>query len=159
MLRRDYANIHQLSPESFEIFICDRLDKMGLDVARVGSTYKPDGGVDIVAWPRKPAPFPFLLATQVKHHMRPSKKTGPDAVKDLQAVIASKPFHAGLLVTSTSFTPSAHWFAANHPHIIRLRDMKDLQRWIWNNFTDDEEWREIPSSIELAPGVNIKIDS
>lgn len=157
VLRRDYANVFQLSPESFELLICDRLSAMGFDIERVGSTNTPDGGVDIIAWPHKPTPFPFLLAAQVKHHMRPTKKTGPSAVKDLQAVLSSQPFQAGLLVTSTTFTPNARWFAANQPHLIRLRDMDDLQRWIWNNFTDNAEWREIPSTIELAPGVKVKI--
>jgi hypothetical protein len=160
MLRRKYESVHQLSPENFELLICDRLSAMGFNVQRVGSANTPDGGVDIVAWPHKPTPFPFLLAAQVKHHMRPTKKTGPDAVKDLQAVLSAQHhFQAGLLVTSTTFTPNARWFAANHPHIIRLRDMGDLQRWICNNFTDDAEWREIPSTIQLAPGVTIKIPS
>jgi hypothetical protein len=160
LLRRNYASVHQLSPENFELLICDRLSAMGFNVQRVGSANTPDGGVDIVAWPHKPSPFPFLLAAQVKHHMRPTKKTGPDAVKDLQAVLsAQRHFQAGLLVTSTTFTPNARWFAANHPHIIRLRDMEDLQRWICNNFTDNAEWREMPSTIQLAPGVTIKIPS
>ena len=157
ILRKDYSYIHQLSPDQFELLICDRLSKMGYEVERVGSIYSPDGGVDIIAWPNKPTPFPYLLATQVKHHKLPSKKTGPSAVKDLQAVIASQPFQAGILVTNTTFTPNAQWFAKHRSHIVRLRDMHDLKRWICDNFTDESEWREIPSDIELAPGINVKL--
>lgn len=157
MLRKDYSYIHQLNPDQFELLICDRLSNMGFEVERVGSIYSPDGGVDIVAWPSKPTPFPYLLATQVKHHKRPTKKTGPSAVKDLQAVVANQPFQAGLLVTNTGFTPNARWFATNRSHIIRLRDMHDLKRWVSDNFTDEAEWREIPSEIELSPGITLKL--
>lgn len=157
ILRKDYSYIHQLSPDQFELLICDRLSKMGFEVERVGSIYSPDGGVDIVAWPRKPSPLPYLLATQVKHHRLPSKRTGPNAVKDLQAIISTQPFQAGLLVTNTTFTPNAHWFAKHRSNIVRLRDMQDLKRWIWDNFTDKEEWRDIPSEIELSPGVTVKL--
>jgi hypothetical protein len=157
ILRKDYSYIYQLNPDQFELLICDRLSKMGFEVERVGSIYSPDGGVDIVAWPKNPTPFPYLLATQVKHHKKPSKKTGPGVVKELQAVVASQPFQAGLLVTNTCFTPNAQWFAAHQSHIIRLRDMYDLKRWIHNNFTDEAEWREIPHEIELSPGIRIKL--
>lgn len=159
MLREDSSYIYQLSPEKFELLICDRLSRMGFEVERVGNTYARDGGVDIVAWPKAPSPFPYLLATQVKHHRNASRKTGPDVVKNLQAVVASQPFQAGLLITNTSFTPTARWFAESRPHLVRLRDFWDLKRWIWDNFIDEAEWREIPARVELCPGVVINIPS
>lgn len=157
LVREDFSNIYKLSPESFELFICDRLAHMKLVVKQVKSTYAPDGGIDIVAWPTEEISFPFLLAVQVKHHKYPSRKTGSEAVRDFKGALASHPFQAGLLVTNTAFTPDARWFASNMPNIIRLRDFKDLKRWIWDNFTDWEEWREIPTEIELAPGIIVKI--
>lgn len=156
-LRKDYSRIHDLPPDKFELLICDRLSQMGHDVQQVGSTYERDGGVDIVAVPVKPTPFPYLLAVQVKHHRTASRKTGPTDVKNLQAVVASSSFNAGLLVTSTTFTPTAHWFAAHLGNLVRLRDMNDLKRWIWDDFADPAEWREIPSEIELSPGITVKI--
>jgi hypothetical protein len=157
MLNKDFSSIYKLDSEQFELLICERLSRMGFAVERVGSTYAPDGGVDIVAWPNKPDPFPFLLAVQVKHHRRPTLKTGPGAVKDLQAVIHSQAFQAGVLVTNTSFTPNAKWFASNSHHIIRLRDIDDLKRWLKGDFSDISNWREIPSEIELSPGVVVRI--
>jgi MraZ protein len=157
LLRENLANIYNLSPENFELFICERLDRMGFAVQRVGTIYVPDGGVDIVACPRTPTTFPYLLAVQTKCYRSPGRKTGPGAVKDLQAVVARQPFQGGLLVTNTSFTPDATWFAANCPHIVRLRDIGDLERWIADNFLDEAEWRELPRQIELRPGVFVPI--
>jgi hypothetical protein len=35
--------------------------------------------------------------------------------------------------------------------------MEDLKRWIDSNFTDEAEWREMPTAIELCPGVTIDL--
>jgi hypothetical protein len=157
LLRQDYSNVYQLDPETFEILICNRLSKSGLTVERVGTTYVRDGGVDLIAWPSKHTGIPYLLAGQIKHHKLAGKKTDIRAVRDFQGVIASLPFHMGLIVTNTTFTSDAKWFAENMSHILRLRDIEDLKRWIWDNFTDPAEWREMPSSIELAPGLTVPI--
>jgi hypothetical protein len=71
--------------------------------------------------------------------------------------VAGHSLAAGLLVTNTSFSPDAEWYAREHAKLIRLRDFNDIKRWLFNNFTDDAEWREIPSSIEVCPGVIVWI--
>ncbi len=157
LLRRDVSSLHRLNPEEFEVFVCERLTRMGYAVERVGNVYARDGGIDIVASPQTVGAFPYLLGVQVKHHRDVRRRTGASAVKDLQAVIANQPFNAGVLVTNTSFTADARWFAGHRPHLLRLREFKDLQRWIWDNFLDDEEWRELPASIELCPGITVQI--
>jgi hypothetical protein len=63
----------------------------------------------------------------------------------------------GMIVTNTSFTADAKWFANNNQTLLRLRDMQDLNRWMRNDFVNESEWREIPEEIELTPGVTIKI--
>ena len=157
LLQRKPEEIYSLTPGQFEELICDRLSEMGFDPQLVGGTYKPDGGVDIIACPRAPVAFPFLLAVQVKHHRISSIKTGPAAVKDLQAVMLHQPFNAGLIVTNTTFTPDAKWFAMQRPNLVRLRDITDVTRWIKGDFLCDEEWREIPEAIELRPGLVIAV--
>jgi len=149
--------VHSLSPSDFEEFVCDRLYAMGLEPRRVGSTNQKDGGVDIVFWPRAKGAFPFLGAAQVKHHRDPSIAEGPGTVRDFAGVIAGHPFSAGILVTNTSFSPDAQWFAREHAGLIRLRDYHDVRRWMLNQFDDEAEWREIPSSITLCPGVVVKL--
>lgn len=152
-LAGDPQLVHRISPEEFEEFVCDRLFAMGLEPKRVGDTNRRDGGVDIVFWPRSAAAFPFLGAAQVKHHRDPRTKEGPSGVRDFAGVLAGHPFNAGILVTNTSFSADAQWFAHEHAQLMRLRGFRDIRRWMFGIFDDDAEWREIPTSIELCPGV------
>jgi Restriction endonuclease len=149
--------VHRFSPGEFEEFVCDRLAAMGLEPKRVGPTNKKDGGIDIVFWPRSKAAFPFLGAAQVKHHRNPSTKEGPSTVREFAGAISGHPFNAGIIVTNTSFSPDAQWYARERANLIRLREFQDIRRWMFNKFDDDAEWREMPSSIELCPGVVVKL--
>jgi hypothetical protein len=150
--------LKQLSPGEFQDLIADRLDHMGLGVQLVGDINRKDGGVDIVAYPNTGCNVPFLLAVQVKHH-RKNRKTGAADVRDLHGVITSRnsPFHIGMLVTNTTFTADAKWVAENNKTLLRLRDIQDLCRWLKDDFVNEYEWREIPTQIELAPGIQLEI--
>src|ERR1044071_9413436 len=149
--------IHQLTPEQFEEFICEQLFAMGFEPKQVGRTNQRDGGIDILFWPRMKSAFPVLGAAQVKHRQNPKRKIVPAIVQEFAAVLGSHPISAGLLVTNTSFTPSAEWFAREHAKLMRLRGFEDIRRWLAGNFTDEAEWREMPKSIEVAPGVVVPI--
>jgi hypothetical protein len=154
---KDSSFIYALSPEQFEDFICDRLFSMGLEPKKVGRTNAKDGGIDIVFWPRLSTSFPFLGAAQVKHHQRPDRKVSSTVVRDFAGSMSGQPFAAGILVTNTSFSPDAKWFADKRHGLVRLRDFADIRRWLLNDFSSEEEWREMPKSIELAPGVVIDL--
>ena len=156
-LAKEPSLLHRISPEQFEEFICDRLYAMGFEPKRIGKTNRKDGGVDVLFWPRLHGSFPFLGAAQIKHHYNATIKEGPATVREFAGTLAAFPFNAGLLVTNTSFSPDAKWFAHEHAKLLRLRDFSDIRRWLYNNFDDDAEWREIPASIELCPGIIIKI--
>jgi hypothetical protein len=153
----DPALVHSLTPGQFEELICDRLSAMGFEPRRIGETNRKDGGIDVVFWPRLSTAFPFLGAAQIKHHRNPQRNEGPSTVREFSGAIADHPFNAGLLVTNTAFSPDAEWYAREHARLIRLRGFVDIRRWVLGNFSDDAEWREIPSSIELCPGVVVKI--
>jgi len=105
----DTERLKHLDPSKFERLIADRLEQMGLDVHIVGNVFRMDGGVDMIAYP-KPGlcAVPFMLAVQAKHH-RTERKTGsPDVQRFLGAIRTSRPpFHLGMIVTNTSFTPNA----------------------------------------------------
>jgi hypothetical protein len=149
--------IYELSPHVFEELICDRLQAMNLGVERVGGhTYQKDGGIDIVAWPLA-TPFPFLMAIQAKHHRLSQRKTGPGPVRDLLGIVHTHPFSAGVLVTNTTFTPDAEWIAEQMPMLVHLRDIHDIERWLSDNFLDEEDWREMPNKITVCPGVVVRI--
>lgn len=149
--------IHRITPEQFEEFICDRLCLMGFEPKQVGKTNNPDGGIDIIFWPRIKLGISFFGAVQCKHHRNPEHREGPAAVRDFAGAIATHQFGAALLVTNTTFTPQAAWFAKQQAKLIQLRDFRDIRRWLQDNLFDDEEWREIPSQIELCPGVVVTI--
>ena len=117
-LAEDPSLIHGISPAQFEEFLCDRLAAMGFEPKRVGSTFSKDGGIDVVFWPRERGAFPFLGAAQVKHHRDPAKKEGPGTVRDFAGALGGHPFNAALLVTNTSFSFDAEWFAREHAKLI-----------------------------------------
>jgi hypothetical protein len=146
-----------LDSVALEELICDRVCAMGMDAQRVGHTYRADGGVDILFWPRAPFPVPFLGAVQVKHHRELQRKTGVGNVREMLHVLQSQPFHFGLIVTNTSFTANAEWVANNHRKLVRLRSLPDLLRWVRDDFTDEAEWREMPTELTLAPGLTIPL--
>jgi hypothetical protein len=129
---------------------------MGFELTRVGSsTYHKDGGIDIVAWPRATT-VPHLMAVQVKHTASPSRKIGPAPVRDLLGTVQMLGFNIGMLVTNTTFTPDARWVAEQRPLLMRLHDAADLQRWLRNEHLREQEWRDIPTEIEVCPGVFIR---
>jgi len=70
---------------------------------------------------------------------------------------ANSIFNIGMIVTNTSFTPDAQWFADNNSRLLRLRDSKDLCRWMRHDFINEAEYREIPNEITVAPGVTIAV--
>ncbi|MDX2243046.1 MAG: restriction endonuclease [Leptolyngbyaceae cyanobacterium bins.302] len=153
----DLNRLKQLPPDKFQYFIADRLERFGLEPKLVGNVYRKDGGVDIIAYPKN-ATVPFLLAIQAKHH-RKNSPTRVGDVRDFHGVLTSQnsPFHMGMVVTNTKFTPDAQWFADNNKKLLRLRGMQDLQRWLKEDFVNEHEWREIPDEVELAPGIRIQV--
>ena len=157
IIRNDPAALRNLSPEQFERFVAERIEKMGFDVTLTGSTNHKDGGIDLIAVPQKRTVASFLLAGQIKHH-RGLQKTGRDAVDRLLAW-KSNPFHLGLLVTNSGFTADAKWVAeqTQNRSFLRLRDLDALRNWVAGIFTTEEDWREIPEEIKLAPGVVVRV--
>lgn len=156
-LRSSPESIFRISPEQFEILICDRFNAMGYNAKRVGQTNRKDGGVDVVFWPEKSTPISILGAVQVKHHRSPKTSTGASDIRDFAGTLSLSPFNAGLIVTNTTFTPDAQWFAKHRSRLLQLRELDDVRRWIQDDFTDDAEWRDFPRVIELCPGIRIEI--
>jgi len=130
---------------------------MGFEVRRIGATiYQRDGGIDALAWPRSIA-WPFILAIQAKHARLPNRKISAEPVRDLFGVIGAHGLNAGFLVTNTSFTPDAEWFAAQRPALLQLRDIEDLRRWLRNEFLREYEWRRMPRTIEVCKGIIVDL--
>lgn len=156
-LLKDINRFKKISPEDFQYFVAERLDKMKFNVQIVGEVNSKDGGIDIIATPKE-CSFPYLLGVQVKHHER-ELKTGQKDVRDLLGTINSNNsfFNLGVIITNTSFSPEAKWFAEQNKRLLRLRDLNDLKRWLKEDFNNEFDWREIPDEIELTDGLRIQI--
>ena len=115
-----------------------------------------DGGIDFIAYPRD-SHIPFLLAVQAKHKAGSGNSVEPKPVRELLAAVNLHRLNAGLLVTSTMFTPDARWVAEQAPILMRLRDGEDLQRWLRDEFLQEERWRDLPDEIEVCPGIRVKL--
>jgi transcriptional regulator with XRE-family HTH domain len=157
MVKKNPEQIKSLTSEQFELLVAERLDKAGYRVELTGDVNQKDGGIDLIAVP-KTGMVPYMIAVQAKHHYT-DRKTGRPAVDRLLSW--RERFDVGLLVTNTSFTADA-CFAAMRGNqerapFVRLRDMNDLKRWLMNDFTSTQDWREMPTSVELAPGVMIEV--
>lgn len=149
--------LHEIGPDQLEEVVCDRLYAMGFDPVRVGPVNRRDGGIDVVFLPRTERAFPFLGAVQVTHRADPNRRVGPSKIRDFAGALRTQPFQVGVVVTNTSFTPDAEWFARQDPVNLRLRGFQDVRRWLLDVFDHDAEWREIPHEIELCPGTVLKI--
>jgi len=154
-LRLNADELYCIAPELLEEVACERLSAMGFEAHRTGRANRKDGGIDIVFWNK--GPFPILGAAQVKHHRDRNTANGPSVVRDFRGVLATHPFQFGVIITNTTFTADAHWFARCQQGLIRLRDGEDLRKWIHDEFVGDELWRIVPRKIELCPGVVIDI--
>lgn len=154
-LRLNPDDIYRISHEQLEGLVCDRLSAMKFEARRTGRANRKDGGIDILFW--NEGPFPVIGAAQVKHHRAGSTSNGPDVIRDLRGVLATHPVQFGVVITNTTFTVDARWFADHHNGLIRLRDGEDLRKWINDEFVSDELWRMVPGKIQLCPGVEIEI--
>lgn len=157
LLGENPERIRELSPDKFEDLICNRLDGIGFDLERVGSNaFQKDGGIDIIAWPRS-VTVPFLMAVQVKHTTSAHRTIGPGPVRELMGAVEMHNLNVGMLVTNTTFTPDARWAAQQRPFLMRLRDIEDLQRWLRGEDVLERGWQDIPSEIQVCPGVIVKL--
>lgn len=154
MLRLDESAIYRISAEDFELLICDRLTAMGFQAKLVGSTYRADGGIDIVFWSN--GQIPILGAVQAKHHRDRRSSTGIATVRDFEGAI-HRQFQVGVVVTNTTFTADAKWFAQNQSAILRLRDGDALRRWIEADFIGGLQVLDRPRILEPRKGLKIEV--
>jgi len=154
-LEEDPTRIAKLSPDKFEDLIADRLTQIGLIVEKTGTTNTPDGGIDLIAYP-KHSLFPFILAAQIKHS-RVNRKVKSEVVRDFRGAITSLPIDIGMIVTNTDFTPDAEWAARQLPRLIRLRNLEDIKLWLSGKIDESIVTRDFPESIQVAPRLVIPI--
>jgi len=156
ILKTDPTRLWELGPEQLEAFVAERLERMGFVVVQIGRTRTPDGGIDFVVCPRDPQPFPYLLAVEVKSH-RDGSSTSVSAVRNFYGAIQGLPVRGGVLITNTTFTMDARWFAEQRNHLITLRDFDHLSCWIRDDFALTEPLRDLPAVMHLRKDLKLDV--
>jgi hypothetical protein len=158
-LLRSQEEMYNLTPQQFEELIMDRVAAMGCEIEQAGKTNQPDGGIDFVFWPRVGNGPTFLGAVQVKHHATRRRKSGVEVVHSMAGILQRHhgTFNLGMVVTNTSFTKEAHWFVDPFKLFVRLRDGADVLRWVEDDFSNEQELREFPPSIQLTSKFALKL--
>jgi hypothetical protein len=165
--RQDFSIIDTaITPEQFELLICKFFKDCGYYVVRPeGGATKKDGGIDIYVCPNISTNLtPFFIGIQVRQKQYGNNIPSSD-IRDFDSAIKrSRLANIGMFVTNTSFTPDAVWIADTIQKSegfaqMRLRDRKDVLRWLHGNYVSHLDWREVPQSIEVAPGIKVKIDN
>jgi hypothetical protein len=149
---QNFEDLSKLTPEQLEELVAERFGKRGYVVERVGHVYKADGGIDIVFWSKSGAEVPIQGAIQVKHHKKPSTRTGVKVVREMEGILNRHrgAFNMGLVVTNTFFTHEAQaWIQAPNA-FLRLHDGNDVLKWVRGNFVNDDEVTNLPDSISLT---------
>jgi restriction endonuclease Mrr len=125
-LRRVPELMHQLHPRAFEELVAELLAARGYDVTL--TPFSGDGGRDILAVSHDDL-GEFLIYVECKkwdpHHL-----VGPDVVRALYGVVAADNVTAGVVATTSSFSPGAREFERQIAHRVALRDFFDLSAWL-----------------------------
>jgi restriction system protein len=105
----DDPNLLDMDPIEFELLVGQLFSAMGLDVSTTKRS--GDGGVDLVAT----NPDPFLGGTVLVQVKRYRQTVSPDVVRDMYGTLHHNGANKGIVVTTSSFGPSAHEFAQQKP--------------------------------------------
>jgi restriction system protein len=125
-LRSDPKRMRDLPPRKFEELIAELLRRQGLDVDLTPCTR--DGGLDIYA-ARKDNLGRFLYLVECKRYC-PPHKVEVGVVRSLYGVVQEKRANAGVIVTTSFFTPDAIEFQGRIEYQMHLHDYMALQQWL-----------------------------
>ncbi len=128
-LKHDPKQLYRLTPREFEELIAHLLEGEGYSVSLTQQSH--DGGKDIlIATPTDLGDLLYLVECKKYDSKRP---VGVSLVRELYGVVEQERATAGLLVTSSYFTPAALKFREPVKHRIALHDYIKVIEWINNN--------------------------
>lgn len=118
--------IYELTPRKFEELIADLLHKQGYNITLTQETR--DGGKDIFIAENKLIGN-FLYYVECKRNS-PKRPVGVNVVRELYGTITADRATAGIIVTSSYFSPDAIEFRDKVKNQISLIDYLNLQEWM-----------------------------
>lgn len=106
--------MHQITPDEFEEFIAELLDRLGFEkIIRTPSS--GDGGIDVVATKHVHG-IPITFAFQCKHYAQ-HRKIGLATLRELLGAVELNSNTMGVLITTSTFTKGAWSLISGHARL------------------------------------------
>jgi hypothetical protein len=115
--------MYHLRPRQFEELMADLFERQGFDVELTKQTR--DGGVDLYVVHHTPAGRRLTLVDAKRN--AGDRPVGVGVVRQLYGVVEAKRASAGLVATTSFFSPEAQRFQRDVPFRLELMDYLDLQ--------------------------------
>ena len=125
-IQKNHRAIYDLTPRQFEEFVAELMEKRGYRVDLTKATR--DGGKDLIIANHRDIGN-FLFYVECKKYA-PSNPVGVNLVRELAGTVLADRVTAGILVTSSYFSPDAIVFSNQLEHQLSLVDYLKLKDWI-----------------------------
>jgi HJR/Mrr/RecB family endonuclease len=125
-LSQNPSEMLKIHPRQFEELVAGLLDKQGFDVQLTPQTR--DGGRDVLAFQSTPA-GKLLFLVECKQ-FRPDRPVGVSIVRALYGVVELERANAGMIVTTSTFSPDAVDLARKISYRMKLKEYSDVVDWI-----------------------------
>lgn len=125
-IQRDHNAIYTLTPRQFEEFVAELMEKRGYKVDLTKATR--DGGKDLIIANHSDIGN-FIFYVECKKYS-PTNPVGVNLVRELAGTVLTDRVTAGIMVTSSYFSPDAIKFSNQIKHQLSLIDYLKLKEWI-----------------------------
>ncbi|MGF7078920.1 restriction endonuclease [Mucilaginibacter sp. UYCu711] len=118
--------IRHLTPRQFEELVAELYEERGYHVQLTQQTR--DGGKDLIIMNRSDIGN-FMIYAECKHYA-PNRPVGVSVVSDLVGRMSADRATAGMVITSSYFSPDAKVFQSKFEHQMSLIDFVTLSAWM-----------------------------
>ncbi len=125
-IQKNHRAIYDLTPRQFEEFVAELMEKRGYRVDLTKATR--DGGKDLIVANHRDIGN-FIFYVECKRYA-PSNPVGVNLVRELAGAVLADRVTAGIMVTSSYFSPDAVIFSSQLKHQLSLIDYLKLKEWI-----------------------------
>ena len=126
LVNRNPNDIYNLAPRQFEILVAEIFEEKGYNVELTQETR--DGGKDLIIVD-KGAIGNFMIYAECKRYA-PDNPVGVRVVSDLLGRVFADKVTAGIVITSSYFSPDAKTFTEQVKHQMSLVDFVKLNQWM-----------------------------
>lgn len=127
-IKRQPQAIYQLTPRQFEILVAELFEERGYKVELTQQTR--DGGKDLIILDHREVGN-LMIYAECKQNA-PNRPVGVNVVSDLVGRMTADRATAGIVVTSSYFSPDAKTFQSKFEHQMTLIDFIKLSNMIIN---------------------------